>query len=177
MRLPIPLSLIMAAGILALACSSKSSPAMVPLDGAAARDTSAVEMGCSCSSGVLSWECYCSAYACSAKLSDYQPDGGLPTSVHAIREYADCNLAVVTYQVGYDPEISKVFDLTTVALVGDEKAGDIPLTCPFGDSGTVSKLSGGTFPGGGCKVTKCTVGPGGGPYCGSEGSGGSGGGG
>jgi len=140
------------------------------LDGAAASDTSSVQTGCSCSSGVLSWDCFCSAYTCSAKLTNYQPDGGLPTNVRAIREYADCNLVVVTYQVGYDPEISRVFDLRTGALVGDEKAGDVPMNCPFGDGSTVSKLSAGVFPGSDCKVTKCTVGPVGGPYCVSKGS-------
>jgi hypothetical protein len=77
--------------------------------------------------------------------------------------------------VGYDPEISKVFDLTTGTLVGDQKAGDTPMKCPFGDGGTVWKLSAGTFPESGCTVTKCTVGSLGGPYCGAGGSGGSGG--
>lgn len=80
----------------------------------------------------------------------------------------------MTYKVGFDPEVSKVFDLTTGTLLGDEKAGDTPMRCPFGDGGTVWKLRAGTFPGSGCKVTKSTVGSLGGPYCGSGGSGGSG---
>jgi hypothetical protein len=95
----------------------------------------------------------------------YQPEGGLPASVRAIREYADCNLVVVTYKAGYDPEVYRVFDLTTGALVGDQRAGDVPMNCPFGDAGTVGKLSAGRFPNADCKVTKCTVGPVGGAYC------------
>jgi hypothetical protein len=128
---------------------------------------------CSCSPGKLTWDCYCSVYNCSITLASYQPDGGLPTNVRAINEYAGCNLVVVTYKAGYDPEVYKVFDLTTGALVGDQQASDVPLKCPFGDAGTVGKLSAGRFPDADCKVTKCTVGPLGGPYCGTGGSGGS----
>jgi hypothetical protein len=143
-------------------------------DGGIVTEVSAADgASCSCTSGGLTWGCYCSVFDCSATLAKYQPSSGLPTSVRAIKEYADCNLVVVTYKAGYDPEVSKVFDLTTGALVGDETAGDVPIRCPFGDGGTVGKLSAGRFPDASCKVTKCTVGPVGGPYCGTGGTGGS----
>ena len=62
-------------------------------DGGLAADASLADgTACSCSPGALTWDCYCSVYNCSITLAQYQPDGGLPTSVRAIREYADCNL-------------------------------------------------------------------------------------
>src|SRR5512147_183930 len=57
---------------------------------------------CTCSSRAVTWACYCSAYDCSRTLASYRPDGGMPTSVRVIREYADCNLAVVTTKMGAD---------------------------------------------------------------------------
>jgi|GEM_PF-5515411 len=145
-----------------------------PPDGGQAVDANADDgAACSCASRVVSWDCYCSVADCSKTLDMYRPDGGLPTSVRAIREFADCNLVVVTYKFGLDPEISKVFDLTTGALVGDQMASDTPMNCPFGDSGTIGGLSAGRFPDATCTVSQCTVGPVGGAYCGTGGTGGS----
>jgi len=144
------------------------------LDGGQSIDATAGDgAACSCSSRVVSWDCYCSVADCSKTLDTYQPDGGLPTSVRAIEEYADCNLVVVIYKLGYDPEIHKVFDMTTGALVGDQMASDAPMKCPFDDSGTIGGLSAGRFPDASCKLTGCTVGPVGGGHCGAGGTGGS----
>lgn len=99
--------------------------------------------GCQCTLNVtwsVSFDCYCDAYPgdCDVNYASYGPDAG-PSgrSYTGIKEYAGCNLAVVS-DMDSMQDGNKYFDLTTGRLVGLTKTANGGIGCPFGaDAGTL----------------------------------------
>jgi len=114
---------------------------------------------CSCTGDTLTWDCYCSAYSCSATLDDYRQglDKAISAGMAGYEEYANCNLAVVQTKEVYGPWVRHVFDLDSGRLVGNEFGGDQPFSCPFGpDGSSLFKLGAGLLEvGPGCVRSYC----------------------
>lgn len=124
---------------------------------AATVDTSradAPQVGCVCSGGMTTWDCYCQAYDCTRTTDVYASDGGLGYDVMV--DWADCNL--VEY-VRFGEGVTSLFDRTTRRLVGELRYGTDPAhpNCPFPVMDSITGVKAGTFPGSSCVASECVM--------------------
>jgi hypothetical protein len=122
---------------------------------AAVVDTSRADappVGCVCSGGMTTWDCYCQAYDCTRTIDAYAFDGGL--SYDVMVDWADCNL--VEY-VRFGEGVTSLFDRTTRRLVGELRYGTDPAhpNCPFPVMDSITGVKAGTFPGSSCVASEC----------------------
>lgn len=111
-------------------------------------------VGCVCSGGMTTWDCYCQAYDCTRTLDVYASDGGLGYDVMV--DWADCNL-VEYARLGEG--VTSLFDRTTRRLVGELRYGTDPAhpNCPFPVMDSITGVKAGTFPGSSCVASECVM--------------------
>jgi hypothetical protein len=105
-------------------------------------------------------EGFCNAddipYSCERSLSTFTSPGG--SSYSTLKEYADCDLALVTNVTSWGTQQS-VYERSTGELVGRRYSSDSKLRCPFDgtDLGSMA-ISAGRFPESSCQLTSCIEG-------------------
>jgi hypothetical protein len=113
-----------------------------------------LSVGCVCSGGMTTWDCYCQAYDCTKTIDAYTADGGL--SYDVMVDWADCNL--VEYARTAEG-VTSIFNRTTRRLVGELRYGTDPAhpNCPFPIMDTITGVKAGTLPGSSCVASACVL--------------------
>jgi hypothetical protein len=113
--------------------------------------------GCTCTSGTVGWDCYCSVRDCTKTVNGYLLEAGSKKDFATLRDYADCGLIVVDTMLT-DSTIREVYARSTWRLVGEEIKVPADMVCSSGLDGGQKTLKAGQFPDPTCTVSRCIEG-------------------
>jgi hypothetical protein len=113
---------------------------------------------CTCSTGAVAWDCYCSSHDCNRSLNPYVLEAGTKKDCAFMLEYADCGFNVI-FTTSTNLNLREVYARNTWKLVGEEIAVPAGSSCPAAPAGAVQgTLRAGQFPDASCVVSRCLQG-------------------